>query len=167
MSEYAADDARTRRHEQAKDRAFTTAIVVGVLLLAVGVLVMTIGGIWILLGAFLFLLGGSFTFASLIGFFYRRKARRTLAAHPWRTVDVEVLVAPPGRSGRCLIGVQTHPNQITATGIDRDQLQKIRNGGQLEYAGDLDGGGMLFVRLPEAEEIYIATVRKNGESQHE
>lgn len=160
MSEFAADDDRTQRHEQAKDRAFTTAIVVGLLLLVVGVLVMTVGGLWILLGAFLFLLGGSFTFASLLGFFYRRKARRTLAAHPWRRVAVEVLVTPPGRTGRCLIGVDGHANQLTATGIDRDSLQKIRRAGQLEYAGDLDDGGMLFVRIPDAEEIYIATVRK-------
>ncbi|GAB3311016.1 hypothetical protein EK0264_10920 [Epidermidibacterium keratini] len=159
MSGPAADDRRTREHEKAKDRAFTIAIVLGVALIVAGAVITLQGGLWILLGVLLFMIGGSFAFASIIGFYYRRSARRALAAHPWREVGVGVLVEPAGRKGRSLLEVRGHRNQITATGLDSDVLHKIKRVGRLEYAGDLDSGGMIFVRLPDAEEIYIATVR--------
>ncbi len=165
MSGAAADDRRTREHERAKDRAFTLAIVFGLVLIVAGAVIAFQGGLWILLGVLLFMLGGSFAFASIIGFYYRRSARRTLAAHPWRAVEVGVLVEPSGRKGRSLLEVRGHRNQLTATGIDRDALHKLKRGGRLEYAGDLDAGGMIFVRLPEADEIYIATVRKRTEGE--
>ncbi|WP_153503863.1 hypothetical protein [Cumulibacter manganitolerans] len=158
----AADDERTRRHERGKDRAFVTTIVIGLALIVAGLLLIAQRGAWAFLGGFLFLLGGSFGAASVIGLLYRRKARRVLGTHEWVTTAVTVTARPrSGRNGRTIIALRDTDVTIAVTGLSPEVTNKIERTGELEYAGDLDGSGMLFTRLVDGDEVYVAVVPRH------
>ena len=164
----AADDERTRRHERSKDRAFISTIGLALLLIVGGVLLIARGGVWAFLGGFLFLLGGSFGAASIIGLLYRRKARRVLQTHEWVTTPVSVTARPrSARNGRTIIELTDPGVTIAVTGLSPEVTNKIERTAQLEYAGELDGSGMLFVRVVDGNEVYVAVVprRHNEEAK--
>lgn len=161
----AANDERTARHEKAKDRAFIGALLVAVALIGIGIVLISWRGAWAFLGAFLFLFGGSIGAASLIGFTYRRKARRVLESHEWVTTAVKVLARPKsGRNGRTIIELVDPAQSIGVTGLSPEVTNRIEREGRLQYAGDLGGTSMLFVRSPEGEEIYVAVLPRKRET---
>lgn len=159
MSHGSAYDERAQVHEKTKDRAFAFAVFIGVLLFGGGLLILTRGGLWVLLGVFMMMLGGSFSFAAIVGFAYRAKARKALHKHDWVTAPVAVLAKPPvGRKGRVFLGVGDAGDQLAVTGLGEEMTAKIGYDKEIEYAGDLRGTEMVFVRPIDADEIYIATV---------
>lgn len=158
----AADDERTARHEKAKDRAFIGALIVAVALIGIGIVLISWRGAWAFLGGFLFLFGGSIGSASLIGFTYRRKARRVLESHEWMTTPVKVLARPKsGRNGRTIIELLDPGQYIAVTGLSPETTNRIEREGVLQYAGDLGGTSMIFVRVPDGEEIYVAVLPRD------
>lgn len=162
----AADDERTARHERAKDRAFIGTILFAIGLAGIGIVLIASGRWWLVfIGGFLFLLGGSFGAASAIGLIYRRKARRVLTTHEWVRTPVEVLARPAsGRSGRTIINLVDADRTIAVTGLSPEVTNRIERTGELEYAGDLDGTTMLFTRVPDGEEIYVAVLPRKRPS---
>ena len=159
MNEGSAYDHRAQTHEKSKDRAFALAAFLGLLLLGGGLLILTRGGLWVLLGVLMMMLGGSFACAAILGFGYRAKARKALHRHAWVTAPVVVLARPPsGRKGRVFLGVGTAGDQLAVTGLGEEMTAKIGYDKEIEYAGDLRGTEMVFVRPIDADEIYIATV---------
>lgn len=162
----AADDPRTARHEKSKDRFFFATIGGAVLISVAGIFIATQGKVWVLVGIALFLMGALMGIAAILGFVYRARARRTLSAHPWRRVPVKILHRPaPGRRGRLI--VQTTDNARHAfgiTGVGEEFIAAATEGGALEYAGDLDQPGMLFARIPDGENVYVAMVSSRSRS---
>jgi hypothetical protein len=155
----AADDERTQRHERAKDRAFIGTIIFAVALLACGLWLLPQGGAWSFLGGFLFLLGGSFGAASLIGLTYRRKARRVLSSHEWVRSPVAVKGRPKsGRNGRTIVELTDSGTTLAISGLDPAVANRIEREAMLEHAGELAGSSMLFVRVVDGDEIYVAVV---------
>lgn len=160
----AADDERTRRHERAKDRAFLAVITLAVVLVVAGIWLMPQGGAWTFVGGLLFLLGGSFGAASLIGLVYRRKARRVLLSHEWVRSPVTVTGRPrSGRNGRTLVELTDSGTTLAVSGLDPAVANRIEREGRLEHAGELSGSSMLFVRVVDAEEIYVAVVPQRAQ----
>lgn len=161
----AADDERTRRHERAKDRAFIGTVLFAVALVIVGIWLLPQGGAWSFLGGFLFLLGGSFGAASLIGLTYRRKARRVLATHEWVRSPVVVTGRPrSGRNGRTIVELTDSGTTLAISGLDPAVANRIEREALLEHAGELAGSSMLFVRVVDGEEIYVAVLPRRTQS---
>lgn len=161
----AADDRRTQRHERAKDRAFAGTIIFAVVLLVAGIWLLPQGGAWSFLGGFLFLLGGSFGAASLIGLIYRRKARRVLQTHEWVLSPCAVKGRPKsGRNGRTIVELTDSGTTLAISGLDPAVANRIEREAMLEHAGELSGSAMLFVRVVDAEEIYVAVVPRRAQS---
>lgn len=155
----AVDDERTARHERAKDRAFTGVILIGVSLIVLGFMLMTKGSWWVFLGGFMLLTGLSFGGASVLGLIYRRKARRVLQTHEWITAPVKVLARPAsGRNGRTIFELPEQERSIAVTGLAPEVTNRIEREGRLQYAGDLDGTSMIFTRVVDGDEVYIAVL---------
>lgn len=162
----AADDARTSRHERAKDRAFLGTILLAAALIVGGVLLIAQRGAWAFLGGFLFLLGLSFGAASLIGLLYRRKARKVLQSHEWVETPIAVVARPrSGRNGRTIIELREPGVTIAVTGLSPEVTNRIEREAALEYAGDLAGSQMIFTRLVDGEEVYVAVVPRRQETR--
>lgn len=161
----AANDERTQRHERAKDRAFIGTILVAFALIVLGIWLLPQGGVWPFLGGFLFLLGGSFGAASLIGLTYRRKARRVLETHEWVQSPVVVKGRPKsGRNGRTIVELTDSSTTLAISGLDPAVANRIEREALLEHAGELSGSSMLFVRVVEGEEIYVAVVPRKAQT---
>lgn len=157
----AADDPTTAAHERRKTRAFATVIVVGAVAVLLGLFLVTRGGWGIVVGSALFVLGGAATFAAGFGFYYRHRARRTLMRHPWRTARVAITGrAPEGSRGKLVVRTEgDEPRAIVITGASPDLAHRIALDAAVEYAGSLDGSGLLFVRALDGEDVYVATMR--------
>lgn len=161
----AANDERTQRHERAKDRAFIGTIIFAVALIVGGVLLLPQGGAWAFLGGFLFLLGGSFGAASLIGLTYRRKARRVLTTHEWVRSPAAVKGRPKsGRNGRTIVELIDSGTTLAISGLDPAVANRIEREAALEHAGDLSGSSMLFVRVVDGDEVYVAVVPRKTQT---
>lgn len=161
----AARDERTARHEKAKDRAFIGALLIAAALIGIGIVLISWRGAWAFLGGFLFLFGGSIGAASLIGFTYRRKARRVLESHEWVRTPITILARPKsGRSGRTIIELVDPGQSIAVTGLSPEVTNRLEREGALQYAGDLGGTSMIFVRAMDGEEIYVAVLPRNREA---
>ncbi|WP_134323985.1 hypothetical protein [Cumulibacter soli] len=161
----AADDPRTRRHERAKDRAFIGTIIFAVALIVLGVMLLPQGGAWPFLGGFLFLLGGSFGAASLIGLTYRRKARRVLQTHEWVQSPVVVKGRPKsGRNGRTIVELTDSATTLAISGLDPAVANRIDREGMLEHVGELSGSSMLFVRVVDGFEVYVAVAPRRAQA---
>lgn len=155
----AASDERTARHERAKDRAFVGMLLLAGSLLVIGIILLPTGGAWSFLGGFLFLCGGSFGAASLIGLTYRRKARKVLQTHEWIVSPATVRGRPKsGRNGRTLVELTDSETMLAISGLDPAVANRIDREGRVEHAGDLTGTALLFVRVVDGEEIYVAVV---------
>lgn len=162
----AADDPRTARHEKSKDRFFYATIGGAIVVSAAGILIATQGKVWVLVGIALFLMGTLMGTAAILGFLYRGRARRTLSAHPWRRVPVTILHRPaPGRRGRLIVQTtDSAQHAFGITGVGEEFIAAATEAGALEYAGDLDQPGMLFARLPDGENVYVAMVSSRSRS---
>lgn len=161
----AADDEQTRRHERAKDRAFLGTILVAVALVVAGLYLLPRGGAWSFLGGFLFLLGGSFGAASLIGLTYRRRARRVLSTHEWVRSPVVVTARPKsGRNGRTIVQLTDSGTTLAISGLDPAVANRIEREAQLEHAGELTGSALLFVRVVDGAEIYVAVAPRKAQT---
>lgn len=159
----AADDEKTIRNERAKDRAFIGTILLAVALLVLGVYLISLRGLWVFLGGFLFLLGGSFGAASVIGLLYRRKARSVLRTHEWVVTPVSIDARPrSGRNGRTIITLRDPAVTIAVTGLSPEVANRIEREGRIEYAGDLHGTSMIFTRVVDGEEVYVAVIPRRG-----
>jgi hypothetical protein len=110
-------------------------------------------------------LGGSFGAASLIGLTYRRKARRVLQDHDWVRAVAEVRARPrSGRNGRTIIELVETDRTIAVTGLTPEVTNRIERDKRMEYAGDLAGTSMIFVRVVDGDEVYIAVLPRKKES---
>lgn len=163
----AADDPRTSRHEKSKDRYFLATIGGAVLVSIAGILIAVQGKAWLLVGIALFLMGALMGTAAILGFLYRARARRVLRAHPWRRVAIKILHRPaPGRRGRLIVQTtDSAKNAFGITGVGEEFIAAVIEVGALEYAGDLTQSGMLFARIPDGDNVYVAMVSSRSRSE--
>lgn len=159
----AADDPATARHERAKTRTFSLVLFVAAVLLVGGsILAITPSG-WAVLGVIAILLGLGLLTSGTVGLIARWRARRMLGSNPWREVGVEVLAAPTGSGrGRAVTvpeGTGGHKLLVSNVGVPAADV--LRRRGRLWYAGDLTRPGMIFVRLPGQDDVYLAVLSAN------
>lgn len=156
----AAEDPATARHERAKTRTFALVLLIAVVLLVGGSILAISPSGWAVLGLVAILLGLGLLLSGTIGLIARARARRMLGSNPWREVAVEVLAAPSssGRGRAVTVPEGSGGRKLLVSNVAVPAADALRRRGRLWYAGDLTKPGMIFVRLPGQDEVYLAVL---------
>lgn len=158
----AAADPATARHERAKTRMFLVVLGTGIAALVGAAVLYRLDGLWMLLVVVLVLPGIVLVLAGSLGLVLRVQARKTLAAHPWRELDVRLDSAPASpKPGKCVLSpVGENTVRIAVANVPRPVAVVLKETGRLWYAGDLSRSGNAFVRVSGRPEVFFAMITR-------